>query len=288
MPKSMEEFLKNDLGHKLVDIVPSIGPENLKKLNNVKETDFTYAYQLMGKYLLLQKDKTKFLGWLETTGVPKRNDIFDALNRWYERRTDALKREKCVKLLISNKSVTALPGIDDGLGERLCAAGYKTPKSVFGAYLLGEEDESKFTSWLKITSLSKESQAKECYDCLKECSAYLFNSKAVELQQQLGHFVTEWLNKLNTDHPGKPVIQIKPTDEKSTSEHAYRVLGLYLVVKKNKEDFKLQLKAYAYATEEDIDRVFSRIEEWWSVIDVADTLNWKPYDLTDGEATSSE
>jgi hypothetical protein len=76
-------FERQPLGEKTIDNVPGIDPLIEEEFNKF---GFTKAYQLLGQYLLCNKNNEQFNNWLETT-IPSmtpynRHDCINALSEW--------------------------------------------------------------------------------------------------------------------------------------------------------------------------------------------------------------
>ncbi len=70
---------------------------------------------------------------------------------------------------MGNKPVTKLAGIGAVLGERLKQKGFAEARSVFGKFLV-LDDEAKFKQWLGETCFANPKQQTDCYVCLNEWS----------------------------------------------------------------------------------------------------------------------
>lgn len=75
---------------------------------------------------------------------------------------------------MADKSVKALSGIGDALGNRLEEKGFDKAYVVLGQFLVLKKDEELFRDWLKDTCGANVKQQGDCYNCLSEwCNAFL-------------------------------------------------------------------------------------------------------------------
>ncbi|XP_061104669.1 barrier-to-autointegration factor A-like [Conger conger] len=75
---------------------------------------------------------------------------------------------------MGEKSVRALAGIGEVLGERLAEKGFDKAYVVLGQFLVLKKDEELFQDWLKHVCCANSKQQRDCYGCLQEwCDSFL-------------------------------------------------------------------------------------------------------------------
>lgn len=70
---------------------------------------------------------------------------------------------------MGNKSVTAIPGIEEGFAADLRARNIDKAYQLYGQYLILDRNEERFNDWLTSTfRLMNVKHQKACYQALKE------------------------------------------------------------------------------------------------------------------------
>lgn len=80
--QKFRSFVDEPMGEKPVDALAGIG-EVLG--NRLKDQGFEKAYNVLGQFLLLNKDEDLFLDWLRTSihaNAKQGNDCFNCLKTW--------------------------------------------------------------------------------------------------------------------------------------------------------------------------------------------------------------
>ncbi|XP_067681849.1 barrier-to-autointegration factor-like [Haliotis asinina] len=76
------DFVSEPMGDNLVTELPGIGSVLGSKLSEAK---FTKAYNVLGQFLVLDKNEELFVGWLKETcsaNSKQAGDCYTALNAW--------------------------------------------------------------------------------------------------------------------------------------------------------------------------------------------------------------
>ena len=82
----LRDFVSEPVGDKYLTLIPGMSLEHSKILNGA---GFTHASQLVGKFLLLQKDKEAFGNWLQSILNFDEGDDLDCVCEAVSKYTDA-------------------------------------------------------------------------------------------------------------------------------------------------------------------------------------------------------
>lgn len=79
--KKHNNFLGEPMKNKEVEKIPGIGNTIGQQM---KTKGITYAHQVFGQFLVLEKDKKKFCDWVKTFGANngQSNDCYKAMLEW--------------------------------------------------------------------------------------------------------------------------------------------------------------------------------------------------------------
>ncbi|XP_070180452.1 uncharacterized protein [Littorina saxatilis] len=163
-------FVDGPIQDKPLTALPGVGEKLAARLTNA---DIPDAKALLGGFLRVQGDETRFFEWMREKCAANRrqaDECYACLKEWTHRNIPKMHD-------LAYEQVTNIPCLQGPLSERLSNAGFRYAKDIFGLYLQQGEDQEKFTAWLVETHEANDHQAAQCFTFLQEWSGRQFRER---------------------------------------------------------------------------------------------------------------